>query len=138
MTQEKSYISSACLLILGCGIYIAFREPVVFTLPLIRIGLKVPIFTLQHNCWCDFLRYTLPDFLWDTAILIYSLTIKNKIIRILAIILAPLYEICQFIGIIKGTFDFNDLFVYLLLTLIFLIRWKKTESNLSPSSTDLD
>lgn len=124
-------MTSALLLMLGASIYVLFREPVIFTEPLTRYGLNLPIIQLESGFWSHHLRFTIPDVLWDVALLTYSSTIKLTVLRVFALLLAPLYEIGQFLGLIWGTFNYTDFIVYIIITVIFIIRWKKDSQRLA-------
>ena len=115
---------------LGVCIYVLFREPVIFTEPLTQHGIHLPVFPLSKGFWSYLLKYILPDALWLVALLLYASTMKSQILRGVAILIAPLFEVGQLFGLINGTFDFIDLIVYIIITLIFIAKWKRKENNL--------
>lgn len=123
--DSSCIITSVFLLTLGACLYLLFRKPVIFTEPLTQYGLTFPLIPLASGFWSDFLRFTLPDVLWVLAILTFSSTIKLSVLRILALLVAPFYEVGQLLGLIPGTFDYIDLIVYIIITLIFIKKWEK-------------
>jgi len=125
--ESRSILTSALLLTLGAGLYVFFRDPVIFTAPLTECGLHLPLIPLEAGFWSDLLRFTLPDALWVVALLTYASTIKHTALRVIALLFAPLYEMGQLLGLIWGTFDITDLTVYLIITIIFITKWTKKE-----------
>lgn len=85
-----------------------------------------------------FVRNYIPDFLWSLAfaLCIYSITNKVLISFIIVLSLAFIYEYLQLQGIVLGTFDWYDLFFYLLgssslfLQKIKIFRRKKDEEQM--------
>lgn len=132
MKKDLKYIFiSLFLLILGSAIYVFFREPVIFTSPLQNLGIKVPLFTLSSGFWGDFVKFTIPDVLWDTALLFYASGCSLWILKVMALLIAPLYEIGQLLRFLPGTFDSYELIVYLIINIIFLAKWIKKEKDSS-------
>ncbi len=126
--SRHSYIAGA-VLALGAVIYVLFREPVVFTSPIVpKHTIPLPLISLPDNVLYNILKYQVPDALWCTALLIYSSNIGNRLLKIIAIIMPVAMEVGQSIGIIPGTFDIIDMAVYLFLIIIFLLKWKNSES----------
>lgn len=131
MKADSRYIAtSIVMLVFGATIYILFREPVIFTEPLTRHGISLPIIPLAPGSGSYILKFLLPDALWLVALLLYSSTIKFSALRVVAILIAPIMEICQLLGLIWGTFDFIDIIVYIIITLIFIKQWKRKERTL--------
>lgn len=121
------------LLVLGVCIYVLFREPVIFTEPLSQHGIQLPVIPLAKGFWSYILKFILPDAIWLVALLLYASTIKSLVLRGVAILMAPLFEIGQLLGLINGIFDFIDLIVYIIIISIFIAQWKRKESNLQQS-----
>lgn len=119
------------MLSVGAIIYVLFREPVIFSESLTQHGIHLPVIPLKPGFWSNIIRFILPDALWAWALLSYSSTIKITFIRIISLLLAPLYEIGQLLGLIRGTFDYIDLIIYIIITLIFIRKWTRKEKNLS-------
>lgn len=113
------------LLLIGATIYIIFREPVLFTQPLLDTFGKTPFVKLDSSVLNNIIRFHLPDALWCTALLLYVPTFGNKFFKIIAVLMSPIMELGQLIGFIPGTFDIFDLITYTTITIIFLIVWKK-------------
>ena len=120
-------------LICGCAIYLLFRSK---SLNIYQwcsaIGLSNSIDALRSSCqyWnvSDFVKFSLPDGLYCAAyILIIDAIWHNNagIVKCLTLSLVPLVtissEILQYFGLVKGTFDVNDLICYLIPPIIYLI-----------------
>ena len=120
-------------LICGCAIYLLFRSK---SLNIYQwcsaIGLSNSIDALRSICqyWniSDFVKFSLPDGLYCAAyILIIDAIWHNNagIVKYLILSLVPLVTICseilQYFGLVKGTFDVNDLICYLIPPIIYLI-----------------
>lgn len=127
MISNKRYniLMVVLLMITGAIIYILFREPVIFTKRLMECYGHSPIITLPNTNWAYFILYYLPDILWCTALLCYASTIQYKPQRIIAVLLAPTFEICQLLDTIPGTFDILDLIFYITIIQLFLLKWTK-------------
>ncbi len=135
MKKECTYmICSILLLALGTIVYVLFRDPVLFTEPLCRLGINPPVINLNSGVGSYFIKYILPDVLWIVALLFYASTLKILTLRVIAILMAPLFEICQLFGLIEGSFDFIDLIIYILITLIFIKQWKRKGNSLQSLS----
>lgn len=129
MTTYRHFYLSAVLLAIGILIYILFRQPVIFTDLLLDTHRQQPLIPLTENIWTYMLRYIAPDALWCTALLTYATSISNKMLKAVAVIMAPAMELCQLCGLIPGTFDIADLIAYILITIIFLLKWKNSNSD---------
>lgn len=127
MKVYNSYIiMSVFFLMLGACLYIIFRNPVIFTEPLVRY-MDIPLIPLTSGFWSDLLRFTIPDALWNMSLLTYFSTIKKTLVRVVALLMAPLYEIGQLFGLFWGTFDYIDFIVYLIINIIFITKWIRKE-----------
>lgn len=127
-TKNRYIIISVLILSFGVCLYVLFREPVIFTEPLTRYGIHLPVIPISSGFGSYIIKFILPDALWLVALLLYASTLKFSGLRVIAILMAPLIEIGQLLGIIEGTFDFMDLTVYIIITLIFIKQWKRKES----------
>lgn len=127
-TKNRYIITSVLMILLGASIYVLFREPVIFTEPLSRHGIHLPVIHLASGFGSYIIKFLLPDALWLVALLLYASTLKYPVLRGAAILMAPFMEIGQSLGLIEGTFDLMDLTVYIIITLIFIKQWKRKES----------
>lgn len=124
---------SSTLLIAGTLIYVLFRQQVLFLthIPSDLLA-KIKINIDYSNCTAVtyFLIFCLPDALWYAALLIFqsALLEKNitaKFIFIASVLLPFIYEMMQKASLIPGTFDWMDIFTYLLTLLILFLCQKK-------------
>lgn len=127
MKLNRQICIAVGLLTIGACIYILFRESVFFTLPFVDPNSPLPIIELPDNTLSHVLLYIVPDALWCTALMCYASTIKSPSMRVMAVCLAPLMELGQMTDIIPGTFDIADLVTYILIIIIFLQKWRRTE-----------
>lgn len=116
------------LFLLGCAFYLFFRSDV-----LAFNVLRIHPFCFHHskNILSNFLIYCLPDGLWFASLLFVQLGISSDmdVFMLLLCIVAPfLLEIGQ-IAFLPGTFDWNDMLIYLL-TLIIVYLCVKREFSL--------
>lgn len=123
MNVHRHFFIALLLIIAGTVIYIFFREPVYFTRPFI----SEPLFSLPDNAWSYVLRYLLPDAFWCAALLTYAATIQNQLVRMVAMLLPATMEMAQMSPYVPGTFDMLDLTIYIILTIIFMRKMKKTK-----------
>lgn len=131
MTAHRYFCLVGVFLTIGACIYILFREPVIFTSFLFDRVKDLPLITLPDNIWSYGLRYVLPDALWCAALLSYASTMESHLMRCVAVMIASALEFGQLMGIIPGTFNLNDLTVYTLITLLFILIWKKRKKTRS-------
>ena len=112
----------------GALIYCLLREEVIFTKLLNLFSFNVSTIQLPDNPVLDFIRYNLPDALWAIALM---LTAKNfsGTLRAIALATPAILELLQLTPLIKGTFDIIDLVIYLIISTIFIILWKKEASS---------
>lgn len=119
----------AASLVIGFGIYILFRQNVLFIEFL--FGVKKGILShldLSHPL-PYFIVYCLPDGLWYLALLHTNNLIGNLqhsqndrcklIINIMAMSAPFILEIGQMIGFLAGTFDICDVLTYLFILIIY-------------------
>lgn len=122
------------LLAAGGVVYILFREPVAFTRLFVNPEI-LPLIRLPHNLWCDALRYQASDALWCIALLTYATSLESKGLRMTFISTPLLLEFGQLTEVIPGTFDIADLCTYTVLSIIFVLKWKKRKTDSQPSGT---
>lgn len=117
----------------GCLIYLLFRSKSIniyqwcnaFGLSEMIDSLRFAVSTLVISEW---VRFSLPDGLYCASyILIIDAIWKNdyRLIKYIIISLVPLVtinsEILQYFGLVKGTFDMNDLICYTVPSTAYLI-----------------
>jgi hypothetical protein len=128
----KQILLASLFLVVGCFIYLAFRQDVV-TAIIGRIEflqfVRIDINDLSKNAWVYFLLYCLPDALWYISLLLFQdytyipMSKVSLLILVLSIASPFVLELLQYTGTMRGTFDKMDLLTYLL-TLISFIVWK--------------
>ena len=120
MTVKKCNLILSCVLLgLGGTIYILFRENTYianFTEKFIYFdNVRSRLYFLN----CNFLKYYFTDFTWAFSLCcglfsFYPSKVSNVIkIGLVTFLLGTIWEIIQYIGIIKGTGDVLDLMMYL-------------------------
>ena len=121
------------LLLCGCVIYLLFRSKSLYIYKWCSaLGLSEVIDNYRYAVrdWNIpyIVRFSLPDGLYCAAyILIIDAIWHNNagIVKYLILSLVPLVtissEILQYFGLVKGTFDVNDLICYLIPPIIYLI-----------------
>ncbi len=135
MNAHRHYFNAAGLLAIGAIIYVLFREPVIFT-ELIHVSPEnQPLVPLPDTLWSYALKYVVPDAVWCLALLTFASSMHSRCLKAVAVVIAPGMELGQLAGIIPGTFDIVDLTVYIIITLIFLIKWKRTNTASQPFAT---
>lgn len=135
MNAHRHIYHAGMFMVIGGIIYILFREPVLFTIPLLGSSTMQPLVSLPDNLWSNTLRFVVPDALWCAALLTYASTISSKFLRLIAVFLAPVLEFGQLVRLIPGTFDIIDITVYTLIIIIFILKWKSTKTNSQCSGT---
>ena len=122
------------MLVLGSGIYIFFREEVIFTswIPdswmavLPNYGDKIDSESLVGRIFL----YSLADGLWYGSLLLFDLLLRNntpysRVITLLTISLPFVFELLQLCHVMRGTFDWIDIIIYLLTLSTFLLCSRK-------------
>lgn len=131
MVEIKKYIIPTLFILLGCVIYLTYRQDSLFVsiLPKSLLNLiSIPNIN-KDNDLCNFLLYSLPDGLWYASLILiqyslYSDNILYLIVLHISYALPFVLEFLQFFQIINGTFCIVDLSTYLL-TFIILKLWKR-------------
>ena len=120
-------------LIIGCTIYLLFRSKslnIYHWCDMLGFADIIDRIRLNVQKWAipSFIKYSLPDGLYSAAYLLLIDAIwygDNRSIRYLIISLIPLVtigsEILQYWGMVKGTFDINDLVCYSIPPLIYIL-----------------
>ena len=131
-------VSLAMLMLLcGCSIYLLFRSK---TLNIykwcVALGLSDCIDVLRNavSNWniSEFVEFSLPDGLYCAAYVLIMDAIwqeERNWIKFAVIFFVPLFaissEILQYLGFVKGTFDYYDLVCYTIPPIIYLCIIKK-------------
>ena len=137
---EKNKTAAGCEVALsiaflscGCAIYLLVRSKNLnIYLWCKMLGLSDTVDSLRHivRDWqlSDFTRYSLPDGLYCAAYILMIDAIwrnNNSLIKYIIISLVPLVtiisEVMQYYGLVKGTFDLNDLICYSIPPIIYFI-----------------
>lgn len=122
LTRNKCLLASCICLVIGASIYFIFRDDVVF----IRFfNLKTQV----HECYDDsiiiaFVRYNLSDALWALSLMLFLSFQGTRGVRIVGLLVPVIMECLQLIKFFPGTFDLVDLSVYVVITVIFFVKWK--------------
>ncbi|MBR2240264.1 MAG: hypothetical protein IJ890_02615 [Clostridia bacterium] len=107
--MRKKVVFSIFALLLGVLIYYLYQKQIL----------------IKNNLFFSFIRNYLPDILW--AISFYSISAiflkeitKNYIIytAIYIIIISIIFELLQFTGVVRGTFDIFDIIIYAISAII--------------------
>lgn len=122
---------SFLLLFLGAFIYAIFRQDVLFCswIPF-EILARIKIDISYQDChWIIYwVVFCLPDALWYASqIVIQTVLHKEKMTSWLlgfTLLLPFIYEIMQAINLIPGTFDWLDVFTYLLTLIVVMLCQK--------------
>jgi len=105
------------------------RKRIIFSLITLLVGIFIYYLSLEHlliknNLISSFIRNYVPDILWTISF--YSLSVifskgitKNYIIltAIYVIVISVIFELLQFTGIVRGTFDVFDIMIYIISTI---------------------
>ena len=119
-------VIATLLLLVGLGIYIFFRKPIIF-FEVIGCKSMVPVVYLNvRNPLIYFLLFCVPDALWYMSLLLLQTLFYSEkgrlsnLLRNCAMVLPFLLEVLQCFGIILGTFDWYDILTYCLTLILFL------------------
>lgn len=120
-------------LIIGAFLYIYFRNDSIIFKRSINLELikgdskKIEIY---HPKVADWIIYSLPDGLWvySFSAVLYSIWGKNfsgiKIIIFIPFVVLCILETLQYFKIITGTFDFMDIFISFIMSILLIINFK--------------
>ena len=101
--MRKKMIFSICTLLLGVFIYYLYQKQIL----------------IKNTILSSFIRNYIPDILWTISF--YSISaiflkeISNRYIiytAIYIIIIGIIFELLQFTGVVRGTFDLFDIIIY--------------------------
>lgn len=121
---------SLLLLLAGALIYATCRQEVLFLMPISpELLAKIKIEVDYANCSpiTSWIIFCLPDTLWYMALLIVQTELCSgerlleKVLFHLSIALPFILEMLQKVGFMPGTFDWFDIFTYLLTLMIFIL-----------------
>ena len=128
----SEWIIATILLLIGCTIYLLFRPQNLLMFKIIDgIGGMSNVVSLRmyinHNCFPDFIIYSLPAGLWTASYLMMMyLTTKGYTRKLRLMLALPLpitaivLEFMQLLGLCIGTFDVYDLICYIIPQIVFV------------------
>ncbi len=106
------------------------RKKVIFSIYTLLIGVLIYYLyqkqiLVKNNIIASFIRNYIPDILWTisfysvSTIFLKEIT-KNYIIytAIHIIIIGIFFELLQFTGVVRGTFDFFDIIIYIISAIV--------------------
>ena len=126
------WIVATILLLIGCTIYLLFRPQNLLMFKIIDgLGGMSNVVSLRmyinHNCFPDFIIYSLPAGLWTASYLMMMYLItkghtrKSRLMLALPLpIIAIVLEFMQLLGLCIGTFDVYDLICYIIPLIVFV------------------
>lgn len=126
------WIVATILLLIGCTIYLLFRPQNLLMFKIIDgLGGMSNVVSLRmyinHNCFPDFIIYSLPVGLWTASYLMMMYLItkgytrKSRLMLALPLpIIAIVLEFMQLLGLCIGTFDVYDLICYIIPLIVFV------------------
>lgn len=120
-------LSAVLLLFFGGMIYIVFRrETYLHTIlpQTVNHTLEQLRKATESNCVISFMKYYLVDYLWGLALSLSLFSAvdfrkKSSVAAVCAVstIWGMLFELAQLFSLVKGTFDFADILMYILAAL---------------------
>lgn len=128
----SEWIIATIILLIGCTIYLLFRPQNLLMFKIIDgIGGMSNVVSLRmyinHNCFPDFIIYSLPAGLWTASYLMMMyLTTKGYTRKLRLMLALPLpitaivLEFMQLLGLCIGTFDVYDLICYIIPLIVFV------------------
>lgn len=140
MKYNKLIFGSLASLILGTSIYILFRSSTLKVFSWLDfIGINILDSNIRKSALSisnhipDWVLLSLPDGLWlfsYVCLMLYiwknSITIQNLFWISIIPVIAVGSEIAQYFGLLKGTFDFTDLLLYILGGVLPLLIFKNS------------
>lgn len=121
---------SFLLLLVGALIYATCRQDAMFLMsvnPELLAKIKVEVDYTNCNLFMYLILFCLPDALWYMALLIVQTELYSgerlleKVLFHLSIALPFILEMLQKVDFMPGTFDWFDIFTYLLTLMIFIL-----------------
>lgn len=132
------YAIAFLMLALGCSIYLLFREKVIFTIKLSELlseDMPNCAYVFDHESYVGgIFLYSLADAMWYGSLLLFEFPLRSdnlcsKTITFAVVVLPFILELLQLWGVIAGTFDMNDILLYVLTLIIFSLCSKKIYCN---------
>lgn len=135
--SKPTLYAGLILLLAGGCIYLFFRQGVLFlsrispdTLASVRISVPKH----ENSLLLYLFLYCIPDGLWYAALLTLQVHFASreragKVLLLFSILLPFMLEFAQLFGLVPGTFDYYDLFTYLITLILFIPCAKKLLSN---------
>ncbi len=115
---------SAFALLCGISIYIFFRHNDYLSAMNFLNDFKCD----AENPFVDFIKYYFADFLWAfsfcCAVTVFNCTVSKKSVAFTAVsvfLLGTVFEICQRLGIFRGTFDAADILMYCFASVVYVL-----------------
>ncbi len=125
-------VVSLLLVVAGSLVYLLFRQNIIlFDLlehPKWLQTLSIEIQT-SNGFVCYFFLYCFSDMVWYAALLLLASTFYIKgnktstILLVFSVVLPFIIEGMQFCRLFPGTFDWYDIFSYLITFIIFILIW---------------
>lgn len=124
--MKKRFLLSLFFIIVGLLIYVIYRNEII----------------TKSNIILSTIRNYLPDICWTFSFYFANINFafsisKNYVVlnSVYVLLISMLFELLQYFGIIKGTYDIMDIFIYILFIMIACLienkmRRKENEENL--------
>ena len=134
----KDFLPACLILFFGGTIYVFFRSDKIYFIEWL-LSLKIGPFlndartiTLVYSNYLPhWFLFSLPDALWMLSLALLVLNFwKNESYQILItwviliLFIALLLEFAQYFNLMKGTFDWTDIFCYFIATILILFKLK--------------
>lgn len=116
------------MLLSGTIPYLLFRQDVIFLNPTKKY--LSCTFAFKHSWLSDFVIYNYPDGAWLLSLLLMQRYIGTmKVFEFCAIIMALMSECGQYFKWIPGTFDLMDIFIYIIIFILYKLWIIKLKSS---------
>lgn len=133
MKLTKNTIAAVICIFLGGLIYVFFRQDIMafkYLSPQILDTIKWQV-NLNGNSFGYYFLFCFPDALWYSALLLLQLqyvqkNVMSEVLTWISIMLPFLLEVLQYYGVCRGTFDWRDILIYLIV-LILISCTQKTK-----------
>ena len=134
----KDFLPACLVLFFGGTIYVLFRSDKIYFIEWL-LSLKIGPFLndartitlIYSNYLPHWFLFSLPDALWMLSLALLVLNFwKNESYQILItwviliLFIALLLEFAQYSNLMKGTFDWTDIFCYFIATILILFKLK--------------
>lgn len=127
----KNTIIAVICIFFGGFIYVFFRHDIIAFKYLNQQLLDTIKWkgNLNGNFWSELFLFNIPDALWYLALLLLQFQysqecIMSQLLLGISVMLPFILEVLQYYGVYRGTFDWYDIFSYLII-LILILRAKK-------------